>query len=97
MERVVKQLKEKGYSNKQFDAWLSNPNVKKVHGEKNLKDAHDLWYGNVEDEVQPHPYDEMTKDQLDEYAINNFGIDLDKRFTKENMIEELNEKLKEQE
>lgn len=37
----------------------------------------------------------MTKIELDEYAENEFGIYLDRRQTKENMINELRTKIKE--
>jgi len=38
----------------------------------------------------------MNKDELDEYSINTYGIDLDKRFSKKKMIKELNEELNKQ-
>lgn len=36
----------------------------------------------------------MSKDELDQYSIDTYGIDLDKRFTKSKMIEELESELK---
>ena len=40
--------------------------------------------------------EDMDKNELDEYAINTWGIDLDKRFKKETMLEELQDELKKQ-
>jgi len=42
-------------------------------------------------------FDNLNKDELDEYSINTWGIDLDKRFSKKKMIEELKQKLSERE
>jgi hypothetical protein len=38
----------------------------------------------------------MNKDELDQWAIDMYGIDLDKRYSKENMLLELKEELKKQ-
>jgi hypothetical protein len=38
----------------------------------------------------------MNKDELDQYSIDTYGIDLDKRYSKQNMISELKEELKKQ-
>ena len=50
----------------------------------------------VIDELVEEDLFAMNKDQLDEYSINTYGIDLDKRFSKKKMIEELNEELNKQ-
>ena len=50
----------------------------------------------VIDELVEEELFAMNKDQLDEYSINTYGIDLDKRFSKKKMIEELNEELNKQ-
>lgn len=104
MEEIIKELKEKGYSEAKVKKWLENPNVKKIYKAEDLEAAKLILLGGYVEEVIEEDDDdlelvveEMTKDELDEYAINTFGIDLDKRFTKENMIDELTEKLKEQE
>jgi len=96
-------LKAKGYDNDRFEAYLKNPNVKKIYTKENLAELKALWYGDEiieqEEEILVQLSDDveaMTKDQLDEYSINTYGIDLDKRFTKENMLEELEEELKKQ-
>jgi hypothetical protein len=39
--------------------------------------------------VTPSELNKMTKAQLEQYAIEDFGIDLDKRKTKAKMIEDL--------
>lgn len=96
MKSVFDKLKQKGYTDEQFDAYVNNPNVIKVHGRKNLNTLKDMWYDTGKLFIRDELYDSMNKDQLDEYAITEFGIDLDKRFTKENMIEELATKLSKQ-
>lgn len=39
--------------------------------------------------VTPSELNKMTKAQLEQYAVEDFGIDLDKRKTKAKMIEDL--------
>lgn len=97
MKSVFDKLKQKGYTNEQFDAYVNNPNIIKVHGLKNLDNLKDMWYGELKPDVKEDILEDMTKDQLDEYSINTYGIDLDKRFTKENMIQELHDELEKQE
>jgi hypothetical protein len=97
LKSVFDKLKQKGYTDEQFDAYVNNPNIIKVHGRKNLDTLRDMWYGKQKLFVRDELYDSMTKDQLDEYSINTYGIDLDKRFTKENMIQELHDELEKQE
>jgi len=100
MERVLKNLKERGYSNEKLEWYVNNSNVKKIYTKEQLKELKDLWYK----EQTPESVEEamievaedlksMTKDQLDEYSINTYGIDLDKRFSKKKMLEELEAEL----
>ena len=105
MQEEFNRLKRKGYSNKDFEAYLKNSNVKKLFSEKDLIELKAIWYGEevmeqekevLEALAEEKPYDSMTKDELDEYANSVHGIDLDKRFKKETMIEELEEELKKQ-
>jgi len=67
------------------------------YGEEAMKDNEltlNAMEEDLDDCIQTEDiFDDMTKDQLDEYSINTYGIDLDKRFTKENMLEELDEEL----
>lgn len=95
MKETYDRLKKKNMSNDQFDRWLVNPNTKKIFSAENLAEIKKMWYAkNTAKPVNKNKYTDMTKDQLDEYSINTYGIDLDKRYTKENMIDELEEELK---
>src|SRR6056300_1722014 len=110
MKEVLNRLKKKGYDNEALEAYINNSNIKKIYTEEELKELKAIWYGDEimeqekeilvqlsEDDVTiTSDLEDMTKDQLDEYSINTYGIDLDKRFTKENMLEELEEELKKQ-
>ena len=105
MQEEFNRLKKKGYSNEAFDNYINNPNVKRLYSEDQLTELKAIWYGEEimeqEKEVlkalaEEKPYDSMNKDELDEYANTVHGIDLDKRFKKEAMIEELEEELKKQ-
>ena len=112
MKEEFERLKGKGYSNEAFEAYLNNPNVKKRYTMEKLTELKALWYGDEiieqereilvnlsDDSVEvtiTSDLESMNKDQLDEYAINTYGIDLDKRFKKETMIEELQSELKKQ-
>jgi len=45
MEEIFKKLIEKGYTNKQFEKWVNNPNIKKIYDPKQLEFIKDLWKG----------------------------------------------------
>jgi hypothetical protein len=105
MQEEFNRLKKKKLSNEAFEAYLNNPNVKRLYNENQLTELKAIWYGeevmDQEKEVlealaEEKPYSSMNKDELDEYANSVHGIDLDKRFKKEAMIEELKEELKKQ-
>jgi hypothetical protein len=110
MKHECDKLKNKGLTDDQFEAYLVNPNVRKLYTVDMLKELKSLWYGEevVEVKVEKKPKEKTrsvskidysliqgySKDQLDEYSINTWGVDLDKRFSKKKMIEELENKLK---
>ena len=105
MKEQFEILKKKGYTNEAFESYIKNPNIRKIYTEELLNELRALWYADniIEQEAEvleklseEKPYENMNKDELDEYAINTYGIDLDKRFKKETMIEELEEELKKQ-
>lgn len=105
MQEEFNRLKKKGYSNEAFNNYINNPNVKRLYSEDQLTELKAIWYGEevmeqeaeiLESLAEEKPYDSMNKDELDEYANSVHGIDLDKRFKKETMIEELEEELKKQ-
>jgi hypothetical protein len=102
MQETIDKLKKKGFDNERFERWLEEPFVKTNYDTAILKAA---WYGNevIEQEketleaIAEHDIlSDMDKNELDQYAIDTYGIDLDKRFSKQNMIEELKEELKKQ-
>jgi hypothetical protein len=102
MQETIDKLKKKGFDNERFERWLEEPFVKMTYDTVALKAA---WYGNevIEQEketleaISEHDiFSDMDKNELDQYAIDTYGIDLDKRFSKQNMIEELKEELKKQ-
>jgi len=110
MEKELNRLKKKGYTDEKFEAYLNNPNVKKIYNTAMLNELKALWYAEeiMEQEKEtlsmlaetdtaiPDEFEGMTKDELDQYAIDTYGIDLDKRYSKQNMINELKEELKKQ-
>lgn len=111
MQEELNRLKKKGYSNKDFESYVNNPNIKKIYNASQIQELKALWYGdeiieqekellvNLSDNIaieKEVDLDAMNKDELDEYANTVHGIDLDKRFKKETMIEELEEELKKQ-
>ena len=105
MEEEFKRLKKKGLSNEAFESYLVNPNIKRLYDNNSLNELKALWYSDsimeeekeiLESLAEEKPYSSMNKDELDEYANSVHGIDLDKRFKKETMIEELEEELKKQ-
>jgi len=110
MKEEFEKLKKKGYTNEKFEAYLRNPNVKKIYNAAMLTELKALWYAEevMEQEEEtlsmlaetdtaiPDEFEGMTKDELDQYSIDTYGIDLDKRYSKQNMINELKEELKKQ-
>lgn len=100
MKAEFDRLKEKGYTDEAFNKYINNTNVKRLFTSDELKELSNLWHGQSSKKEEPvikkDKYENMNKDQLDEYAINTHGIDLDKRFTKQKMIEELEDELKKQ-
>jgi hypothetical protein len=44
MKEVLKELKEKNYSDEKFSKWLINPNVRKIYSMDNLEEIKNLWY-----------------------------------------------------
>jgi len=105
MKNVLEKLKSKGFSNEKFNDYLNNPNILRLYSPEELLELKALWYGEevmeqekevLESLAEEKPYSSMNKDELDEYANSVHGIDLDKRFKKETMIEELEEELKKQ-
>jgi len=110
MKEEFNRLKTKGYSNNAFEKYLNNPNVKRIYDESQLAELKAIWYGEevMEQEKEtlsniaksdtaiPDEFEGMTKDELDQYSIDTYGIDLDKRYSKQNMINELKEELKKQ-
>jgi hypothetical protein len=99
-------LKGKGYTDEAFHKYINNPNVKGIFTPKELTELKNLWNGQPpitvkeviieEPIIKKNDYKDMNKDELDEHSINTYGIDLDKRFSKQKMIEELEDKLKKQ-
>lgn len=110
MKAEFDRLKKKGYTDEAFHKYINNPNTKKIFTSEQLNELHSLWCGehphgeeinvsiNNDTVTMASNVDleSMNKDELDEYAINTHGIDLDKRFKKETMIEELEDELKKQ-
>ena len=102
MQETIDKLKKKGFDNERFERWLKEPFVKANYDTSVLKA---VWYGNEVIEQEKETLEaisendilsDMDKNELDQYAIDTYGIDLDKRFSKQNMIEELKEELKKQ-
>jgi hypothetical protein len=102
MQETIDKLKKKGFDNKRFERWLEEPFVKANYDTSVLRA---VWYGNKVIEQEKETLEAISKDdilsdmdknELDQYAIDTYGIDLDKRFSKQNMIEELKEELKKQ-
>jgi len=103
-------LKAKGYTNEAFHKYINNANTKKIFTSDELKILHSMWCGDhsegeeinisIDDDTVTMTseinLEDMDKNELDEYAINTWGIDLDKRFKKETMLEELQDELKKQ-
>ena len=105
MKEEFEKLKKKGYTNEKFEAYIRNPNVKKIYNAAMLNELKAVWYAEEimvsEEEVlkelkDDHITEHMNKDELDQWAVDMYGIDLDKRYSKENMLLELKEKLKKQ-
>lgn len=110
MKAEFDRLKEKGYTDEAFHKYINNSNTKKIFTSDELKILHSMWCGDhsegeeinisIDDDTVTMTsnidLDSLNKDELDEYAINTHGIDLDKRFKKETMLEELQDELKKQ-
>ena len=102
MKAEFDRLKRKGYTEEAFQKYITSPNIKKLFTSEQITELNNLWYNQTTvkvekpKEVVKEKYSEMNKDQLDEYALNTWGIDLDKRFKKEKMVEELKTELKKQ-
>ena len=110
MKAEFDRLKRKGYTDEAFHKHITNPHTKKLFTSEQLTELHSMWCQDhpqgeeinvtIEDDTVTMSSDvdltEMNKDEIDEYAINTWGIDLDKRFKKETMIEELEAELKKQ-
>lgn len=110
MKAEFDRLKEKGYTDEAFHKYINNANTKKIFTSDELKILHSMWCGDhsegeeinisIDDDTVTMTsnidLDSLNKDELDEYAINTHGIDLDKRFKKETMLEELQDELKKQ-
>jgi len=45
MEEILKQLRNKNYTNEKFEKWLNNPNIKKIYDPKQLETIKDMWKG----------------------------------------------------
>jgi len=44
MEKLINRLKEKGFDNEKFEAYVKNPNVKKIYNSDQLFKLKTLWY-----------------------------------------------------
>lgn len=45
MEEIFKTFVKEGYTNKQFEKWVNNPNVKKIYDPSQLESIKNMWKG----------------------------------------------------
>lgn len=106
MQYYYQNLKSKEYTDETFEQYVDNPNTKKIFTKEEISELRKLWYGigsditakeaaefNATDHLNEDELMSMNKDELDEYSLMKFGIDLDKRHNKKTMIQELRDKL----
>ena len=102
-------LKQAIKSKEHLNSFMNQNDVRKKFTSNEINKLKSLWNNTpvepivVEEEVElvieemiQEDLEAMNKDELDEYSINTYGIDLDKRFSKKKMIKELNEELNKQ-
>jgi len=102
-------LKQAIKSQEHLNSFMGQADILKKFTSNEISKLKSLWSNTpieprvVEEEVElvieemiQEDLEAMNKDELDEYSINTYGIDLDKRFSKKKMIKELNEELNKQ-
>jgi len=45
MEEIFKKFMDEGYTNKRFEKWVNNPNVKKIYNPEQLESIKKMWKG----------------------------------------------------